>query len=196
MSKTIAFFDFDNTLTIGDSFIDYLKFSFGQRAVLWATVKLSPVLVLFKLGVLSNTLSKRKVLTHFLKGLSIPEFRELGKAYAANKLESLLNPRAYEKLRWHKEQGHEVCVVSASLYGYIRYWCAKEEIHLIATKVGNNNGILHGGYKTTNCYGPIKEQMIKEQFNLDEYDAIYAYGDSRGDREMLALATHPFYRAF
>jgi len=32
--------------------------------------------------------------------------------------------------------------------------------------------------------------------NINEYKEIYAYGDSKGDEDILAMATHPFYRHF
>jgi phosphoserine phosphatase len=31
---------------------------------------------------------------------------------------------------------------------------------------------------------------------MDDYSTIYAYGDSKGDREMLALAQHPHFKPF
>ena len=37
-----------------------------------------------------------------------------------------------------------------------------------------------------------RAKRIKEKIDLDQYDMVYAYGDSRGDREMLALADEPF----
>jgi len=33
-------------------------------------------------------------------------------------------------------------------------------------------------------------------YNLSEYNTIYAYGDSRGDKELLGLADERFYKPF
>ncbi|MBL0255414.1 MAG: HAD-IB family hydrolase, partial [Chitinophagaceae bacterium] len=41
-----------------------------------------------------------------------------------------------------------------------------------------------------------KAIRIKEVFDIGLYEKIFAYGDSRGDKEMLALATDAFYRKF
>ena len=41
-----------------------------------------------------------------------------------------------------------------------------------------------------------KGNRVKEAYNLDDYDRIYAYGDSRGDKELLELADKSFYKPF
>ena len=47
-----------------------------------------------------------------------------------------------------------------------------------------------------NCHGQEKVRRIKEAYPLDQYREIYAYGDTGGDRPMLGLATHSFYKPF
>ena len=47
-----------------------------------------------------------------------------------------------------------------------------------------------------NCYGIEKVNRIKEEYDLDEFKNIYVYGNSKGDREMLNLGTHKFYKYF
>ena len=41
-----------------------------------------------------------------------------------------------------------------------------------------------------------KGNRVKEAYNLDDYDRIYAYGDSRGDKELLGLSDKSFYKPF
>ncbi|MDQ1268592.1 MAG: phosphatidylglycerophosphatase, partial [Campylobacterota bacterium] len=50
------------------------------------------------------------------------------------------------------------------------------------------DGLFSGRFSTINCHGKEKARRIKEHLNIDEYETIYAYGDSSGDNEMLALA--------
>jgi phosphoserine phosphatase len=38
--------------------------------------------------------------------------------------------------------------------------------------------------------------QIKKVINLNEYNEIYAYGDSDGDKKMLEIATKSFYKYF
>jgi hypothetical protein len=41
-----------------------------------------------------------------------------------------------------------------------------------------------------------KVDRIRKHLTLSDYSAIYAYGDSRGDREMLELGMHSYYKPF
>ena len=58
------------------------------------------------------------------------------------------------------------------------------------------DNIITGNFITKNCYGQEKVNRIKESYDLSKYDLIYAYGDSRGDKEMLELANNSFYKPF
>lgn len=56
--------------------------------------------------------------------------------------------------------------------------------------------VLSGNFATPNCYGEQKAARIRARYDLSQYAEVYAYGDSKGDREMLALATHAYYKPF
>jgi phosphatidylglycerophosphatase C len=60
----------------------------------------------------------------------------------------------------------------------------------------NREPRLTGRIDGKNCHGPEKVRRIREQYPADEYDIAYAYGDTGGDRPMLALARHPFMKPF
>jgi len=57
-------------------------------------------------------------------------------------------------------------------------------------------GVVTGKLLSKNCYGIEKANRIQEVYNLSDYKHIYAYGDSRGDRELLELADESFYKPF
>lgn len=191
MGKTIAFFDFDGTLTYRDSFLEFIKFAVGLPHFYAGMVALSPMLVLYKLGVVPNHQAKIKVLRHFFK--SEEAFKQKAGAFN-DKIPSLLKEVAYKKLKWHQESGHEVVVVSASAGCWLEGWCKNESVELISTQIGFEKGKPF--YKTMNCFGPQKAIRIQERFDLGIFEKIYAYGDSRGDKEMLELADERFYRTF
>ena len=48
-NKDIAFFDFDGTITIKDSFIDFLKYSKGNIDFFKGIIILSPLIIAFYL---------------------------------------------------------------------------------------------------------------------------------------------------
>ena len=74
--------------------------------------------------------------------------------------------------------------------------CKKNDIALIATELEVINNKITGNLVSNNCYGPEKVKRILESYNLSNYTCIYAYGNSRGDYEMLEIATEKFYKPF
>jgi HAD superfamily hydrolase (TIGR01490 family) len=191
-----AFFDFDGTITKKDSFIDFLKYTNSPFKFWFNFILLSPVLVLFKLRLISNERAKQIVLSMFFKGENIVDFKKKAYNYAVNQLPKTVKKNAMDKILWHKQQNHRVVVVSASLKCWLSPWCEQNEIELIATELEERDGFLTGKLATKNCFGKEKVKRIKEKYSLNENDIIYAYGDSVGDREMLQLATYPNYRVF
>lgn len=191
-----VFFDFDGTITDKDSFIDFLKWSNPKFKFWFYFLLLSPVLVLFKLRFISNESAKQIVLSMFYKGQHSLNFQKKCENYSLNEMPKIIKKNAYEKLQWHKEQGHKVVIVSASLKCWLKPWCDKEEIELISTELEMKNGILTGKMSTKNCFGAEKVRRIEEKYNLSKDDEIYAYGDSIGDKEMLEISTYPNYRVF
>ncbi len=104
--------------------------------------------------------------------------------------------QAIEKLNWHQQQGDRVIVVSASMEDWLKPWCDSKGVELLATSLLSDNGIISGEFATPNCHGEEKVNRIKALLNLSDYDRIFAYGDSSGDTEMLAIADEGFYRKF
>ena len=98
------------------------------------------------------------------------------------------------KINWHKSQNHTIVIVAASLEAYLKDWCNIHSIELIATYLEVNNGKLTGKLGSRNCYGIEKVHCICEKYDLNNFNSIYVYGDSRGDKEMLAIAHEKYYR--
>ena len=99
-------------------------------------------------------------------------------------------------IKLHLEKGHRVVLVSASLEPYLKPWTDKIGIELLGSRIAISDGVLTGSFAGKNCYGKEKERRIKKAYSLEEYDFVYAYGDSRGDKEMLELASEAHYRLF
>ena len=192
----MVFFDFDGTITTSDSFIKFIRFVVGDiRFILGMTV-LSPMLVAYKLRLIPNYTAKQAVLSYFFKGMSEAQFQSTARDYSLKNIDAILRPKAMAKIAWHKEQEHKIVVVSASIESWLKPWCNQHGLDLIATKLEIKEGIVTGKLLTKNCYGMEKVRRVKERYNLDDYDHIYAYGDSRGDKELLELADEGFYQPF
>jgi len=84
----------------------------------------------------------------------------------------------------------------ASLECYLKAWCSKNDIDLISTMLEVKKNRITGKLAGKNCYGNEKLNRIKEKYNLSEYNSIYVYGDSKGDKQMLDIADKKYFRAF
>jgi len=196
VKPTLALFDFDGTITTHDSLIKFIRYSVGDLKTAWGMLLLSPMLVIFKLKLIPNYKAKQMMISYFFKGMDEIAFKKCAKEYSLNHIASILRPKAMKKIAWHKEEGHKVVIVSASMKSWLKPWCDENNLDLIATRLEINNGIVTGKFLTKNCYGIEKANRVNERYNLSDYNHIYAYGDSRGDKELLALADKNFYKPF
>ncbi|KIM03972.1 MAG: haloacid dehalogenase [Sulfurovum sp. AS07-7] len=192
----IAFFDFDGTITTDDSLLKFIRFVVGNFKFMQGLAVLSPVLFLYKLKVIPNYKAKQLMLSYFFKGMSEKSFIEVAKKYSLEHIDSIVREDAMKQIQWHQERGDQVVVVSASLECCLKPWCVIHNLDVLATRLKIKEGIVTGQFLTKNCYGIEKEHRIKEAYDLSNYTHIYAYGDSRGDREMLALADTKEYKPF
>ncbi len=193
---TLVFFDFDGTITTDDSLIKFIRFVVGDAKFIWGMALLSPMLTAYKLKFIPNYKAKQYMLSYFFKGMREEKFMQVANEYSLNHIKTILRPKAMKKIAWHKEQGHKIVIVSASIEYWLKPWCDENNLDLIATKLEIENGIVTGKFLTKNCYGIEKANRVKEAYNLSDYDYIYAYGDSRGDKELLELADESFYKPF
>jgi phosphatidylglycerophosphatase C len=196
MMQVIAFFDFDGTITTKDSLADFIQYAVGKTNYYVGLFTLSPMLIAYMLKFIPNHIAKEKLIAHFFKSGDARQFQKLAEQYSLERIDKIVRPKAIEKIRWHQNQGHQVVIVSASIESWLRAWCDKNNIELIATCLEVKGCKLTGKFATKNCYGLEKANRVKEAFELSLYDHIYAYGDSHGDKELLALAVESFYKPF
>jgi len=192
----LALFDFDGTITTHDSYREFLLFSFGKMRFITGILRVSPWLLAYLLRLVSNQTAKEKVTEVFFAGMSRADFDKHASAFVKQKLNSMIRPAAMKKILWHMQQKHRIIVVSASFSDFLKFWCEQHQLELISTNLEEDGGVLTGRFATPNCYGPEKVKRLKEHLQLDQYETIYAYGDSRGDREMLEIAHEKGFRVF
>lgn len=193
---TLTLFDFDGTITTDDSLIKFIRFVVGDVKTVFGMLLLSPMLITYKLKLIPNYKAKQWMLSYFFKGMKEQQFLKVAEEYSLKHIDTILRPKAMEKIAWHKEKGHKVVVVSASIECWLKPWCEKNDLDLIATKIEISDGLVTGRFLTKNCYGIEKANRVKEVYDLNDYDYIYAYGDSRGDKELLELSDENFYKPF
>jgi len=194
--KRIALFDFDGTITSKDSLFDFIAFAKGKRKLWTGMLAMTPMLIRYKLKLLNNDEAKQRMLSYFFSGMDVHHFEKLGEKYALTRIDIIVRPKAIEQILWHQAQGDTVVIVSASIRCWLEAWCRKYKVALISTELMKENEKITGRFSTRNCYGEEKVRRLKESYNLTSYKYIYAYGDSIGDKELLALADQKNYQPF
>ena len=196
MSKRIAFFDFDGTITTKDTLLEFIRFSKGTTAFLIGFTLYSPWMLAFKAGLIPNQRAKEAILTWFFRGMLLQQFTDLCERFADERLPGLLRPGALSEIKRLKSAGIPVVIVSASPENWISPWAQKRSITTIASRLVIRDGCLTGKLNGANCSGEEKVCRIRGVYDLSTFEEVFAYGDSTGDREMLAMATHPHFRPF
>ncbi|MBO1922971.1 HAD family hydrolase [Thiomicrorhabdus sp. 6S3-12] len=194
--KGLVLFDFDGTLTKKDSLPDFIQFACGRWRYYWGLLCLSPWLSLYVMKLMPNDKAKEKLLGHFFRGWDVARFNTLAREYSLSRIELLLRPKAQQAIENYQQQGATIVVISASLRNWLEPWCEQKGFELIATEFAADNGVLSGKFDGNNCYGQEKVRRIKQRYALDQFDFVHAYGDSSGDKPMLALADKSYYRVF
>jgi phosphatidylglycerophosphatase C len=131
------------------------------------------------------------------RGWPAERLDSLGRAYVPTLL-AALRPGTRERLVWHRRRGHAVVIVSASLGAYLRPLADRLgldgalAVELVVDAGGTLIGEVVGGL---NNRGPEKvtrlNGWIDARFGAGTEVELWAYGDSPGDTELLAIADHP-----
>ena len=196
VGKKLALFDFDGTLTRKDTLFEVLRWM-APRAFYRRMILCMPFLILFKLRCITATAAKERLLTTFLNGMPVDAFQAGCDQFVRGRLPQILRKEAVAALVALKNQGADIFVVSASAENWIRPWCRQQGIGCIASALEVVDGKLTGRLKGNNCNGTEKVNRIKAGIDLSSYTEIFAFGDSSGDRPMLALAgRNGFFQTF
>ncbi len=196
MKRRIAFFDFDGTITTKDTLLEVIKFQKGIFYFYIGFILYSPILVALKLKIISNSWAKQQILKFFFANNKLADFQAECNLFADRVLPALIRPKALKEIRDLKNLNAEVVIVSASAENWIKNWTDALEIQLISTILECRNDKITGRIEGKNCHGEEKVRRIKAAYNLDQYDEIYCYGDTSGDKPMLALGTVSFFKPF
>jgi phosphatidylglycerophosphatase C len=196
LKKKIAFFDFDGTITKKDTLLEFIKFNKGALRLYFGFMLNSPWLLAYKLKIISNQAAKEKVLEFFFGKMNSDLFQERSHQFATEIVPGLVRPEALGEIKKLQNNGVSVVIVTSSPENWISNWAEMVQAKLIGTRLEIKEGLVTGKIKDKNCHGKEKVRRILEVYNLSEYDEIYAYGDTAGDKPMLALANFPFMKPF
>ena len=195
-SAVIAAFDFDGTITYRDTVGPFLLSVASWRQLAGALAPVGPALLGVWLGLVARATIKERLFRHVLAGLPAATLQAGAERFAHEQLPRLVRPEALERLRWHQRQGHRCIIVTASLEEYVRPWAMRIGVEDVAASrlEIDARGRLTGRLSGTHCDGPEKARRLRELATRYGAAITYAYGDSSGDRQLLACAERAYYQ--
>lgn len=195
MQKVYAF-DFDGTLTTRDTLFAFIRHAKGTAALAWGLLVHVPMLVAMKMGLYNNGKAKERLLGWFFKGTAEQEFEAMCRHFAADSA-YLLRPAAVDAISEAVSEGCRVVVVSASIDRWVRpFFSNMPQVEVTGTQMEVRNGKLTGRFLGENCYGPQKVEKLRALLGNRSHYHLTSFGDSRGDRELLAYADEQHYKPF
>jgi HAD superfamily hydrolase (TIGR01490 family) len=197
LDHRVAVFDVDGTLLRGDCLLLAARRSKGHVGQLLAAVACLTWLIGWQLRVVSTGRFKQQTIAAFGVCEAVNKAEAAGRAdWLLTELRDQLRPQALQRLRWHQQRGDRVLLCSASprlLLQPLADWLGVE---LLCTELEQVQGQWRPRFASPNCKGPEKVRRLTEHLGPLQRLSLEAYGDSKGDRELLRAAAFPHYRNF
>jgi phosphatidylglycerophosphatase C len=192
----IVAFDFDGTLTVRDSFTAFLKWRAGPGRYALGLLRLAPSALVY-LAHRDRGRIKAAATREFLRGVARDRLEADVREFAERFSRSLLRPDAVAAWkRWRSDRVRLVIVTASPDLIVAPFARGLGADALIGTELEfDAEDRVTGAFATPNCRGPEKVVRLKAAFGPD-LDLKAAYGDTDGDREMLAMAEIAGYRVF
>lgn len=188
--RSIALFDFDDTLIQGDSIKTLVKRMYQQKLI--STGQLARLLWYTLLWIIG-----RKPV-EIVKSLALSPLNRMGaqeaaaccKRFAEEDLLPHLYPDAVEQMRFHKDRGDVVMLVSASPACYLKHLQPHLPVDVIlGTQTNDHYQVSHNLIREKK---PMAiQRWLKEAGITPDWALSSAYGDSANDLPMLRMAGNP-----
>ena len=194
MNITVAAFDVDETLTVRDCVVPFMRSVAGFGRL--SRVVFSDLRDTFhSVRRRDRDFLKAKFVCGVFEGKNAGDIEARGVQFASKIADGWLRSDVAARMRWHQEQGHVVILVSASLGAYLHPLGDLLEVDaVLCTELEEVDGILTGKLLGKNCRGEEKALRVQkwcESAGIHADDLVYAYGDSSGDLQLLELFSHP-----
>ena len=185
---TVAAFDVDGTITTRDCVVPFMRRIAGARRIA-PRLGLRPDRLLPVLAGRDRDRLKALAAAAAFRGKRYDELCAAGATFAEMVHARWLRSDTIDALQRHREHGDRTVLVSASFEVYLRPLAVLLGVDdVLATRLDVRDGIVTGALDGPNCRGPEKVTRLHEWLGDRSAVRVVAYGDSAGDREMLADA--------
>lgn len=190
----LALFDFDGTITVRETFRDFLEFSAPRSRLAVGQVLLGPMVAGYKLGWVSAQAMRARAVRVALANMQIVRAQVLGEKFAAEVLPRMLRSDVVERIKWHKTAGDRVVVVSGALEVFLKPWGEQHGLEVIGSQLEARGDRLTGRYAGPQCVAEQKPIRVREMMSPEDYPKVFAYGDTSEDFELLRMAHVRMFR--
>ena len=194
--RAIVAFDFDGTLTIRDSFTEFLRWRAGRGGWALGLVRLAPAVAAYARDRDRGRIKAASV-REFLRGVPRAELEAEAERFAERIWDRFMRPDALAVWNdWGARGAHRV-IVTASPETTVAPFARRlgAEALLGTPLVFDAEDRVTGAFASPNCRGEEKVRRLRAVYG-DDVRLAAAYGDTSGDTEMLAIAEQPGFRVF
>lgn len=194
--RPIVAFDFDGTLTVRDSFTAFLRWRAGPASYAAGLIALSWELTLF-IATHDRGRLKAAAARRFLGRATRADIESSARRFAEDHARRLLRPDAMKAWKYWRAKGARLVIVTASPEEIVAPFARGLGADLLlGTRLAfDQDDRFTGRLDGANCRGAEKVRRLHEALGADmKLEA--AYGDTDGDRAMLAIAQDAGYRVF
>lgn len=195
-TNVLSVFDFDGTLTKRDSFVPFLRFAFGKRVFARRLIRLViPTIKCIGRRVTRDEL-KGILIQTFLTGVEARWVEQKASEFCEKYFTRMMRPAGLIDVAVQVNSGAIVTICSASPAIVLKPFADKLGIRLIGTNLEIKEGVLTGNIDGQNCRCAQKVVRLTAEYGPLSSYYLRAWGDTRGDYEMLAIAQEPHWRHF
>ena len=194
--QAIVGFDFDGTLTVRDSFTQFLRWRAGAGGWFLGLSRMAPDLAAYA-GHRDRGKLKAASVREFLKGTPRAQLEADAEAFAGQVWPGFMRYDALACWKDWGEKGAYRVIVTASPETTVAPFARRlgAEALLGTPLLFDGDDRVAGAFAGPNCRGEEKVLRLRAAFGEDMQLAA-AYGDTTGDTEMLAVADEAGFRRF
>ncbi|MBT5576082.1 MAG: HAD family hydrolase [Microbacteriaceae bacterium] len=197
VSPVMAFVDVDNTLVKGATIYMFGVEAWKSGYIKWHHVipALFQQRYFIRKGETTHRLkSTRERAQSLVAGHQVKDFDEVAESAWRRSIAPKIFPEMMERINWHKDQGHQVWLLTASPQSLSSVMARDLGLAgAIGTALEVKDGAYTGEIEGELLHGPLKEAAARDHARAHDADlaTCYAYSDSAADIPLLEAVGHP-----